>query len=131
MEMGRLRISDFVFLRSLAWNLCLACGAGRYGDRCDCSIGVVRSSAPAGFCGQQELCGMEPFRHFGPCCGREYRGASPDARSQFLRSCFNGSYGPAAAGAGSDILGANILDTAPDCAVSDATLRQITEKFFG
>src|SRR6266852_5482615 len=124
--MGRLWVSDFVLLRSLAWNLRLACGAGRYGDRCDCSLGVVRSSAPARFCGEQELCGLEPFRHFGPYRGREYRGAGPAARSQFLRSCFNGSYDTAAAGAGSDILGADILDTALDCAVSGATSRQIS-----
>jgi hypothetical protein len=124
--MGRLRVSDFVHLRSLAWNLRLACGAGRYGDRCDCSIGVVRSPAPARFCGEQELFGMERFRHFGPHRGREYRGARPAARSQFLRNCFNGSDDTAAAGAGSDILGADILDTALDCAVSGATSRPIS-----
>src|SRR5882724_602372 len=122
--MGGLWVSDFVLLRSLAWNLRLACGAGRYGDRCDCSIGVVRSPAPAWFCGEQELCGLEPFGHFGPYRGREYRGARPAARPQFLRSCYNGSYDTAAAGAGSDILGADILDTALDCAVSGATSRQ-------
>jgi hypothetical protein len=117
--MGRLRVSDFVHLRSLAWNLRLACRAGRYGDRCDSAIGAGCSPAPAWFCGEQELCGMERFRHFGPHRGREYRSARPAARSQFLRSCFNGSYGTAAAG--SDILGADILDTALDCAVSGAT----------
>ena len=121
--MGRLWVSDFVHLRSVAWNLRLACGAGRYGDRCHCSIGVVRSPAPARFCGGQELCGLERFGHFGPYRGREYRGARPAARSQLLRSCFNGSYDTAAAGAGSDILGADILDTALDCAVSGATSR--------
>src|SRR3981081_3570906 len=67
---------------------------------------------------------MEPFRHFGPYRGCEYRGAGPAARSQFLWSCFNGAYDTAAAGAGSDILGADILDTALDCAVSGATSRQ-------
>jgi hypothetical protein len=87
MEMGRLRVSDFVHLRSLAWNLRLACGAGRYGGRCDCSIGAGYSPAPARFCGGQELCGLERFRHFGPYRGREYRGARPVARPQFLRSC--------------------------------------------
>src|SRR5216684_8934615 len=122
--MGRLRVSDFVHLRSLAWNLRLACGAGRHGDWCDRSIGAGCSPAPAWFCGEQELCGLEPFRHFGPHRGREYRCARPAARSQFLRSCFNDSYDTAAAGAGSDILGADILDTALDCAVSGATSRQ-------
>src|SRR5258708_20373801 len=67
---------------------------------------------------------MEPFRHFGPYRRCEYRGAGPAPRSQFLRSCFNGSYDTAAAGAGSDILGADILDTALDCAASGATSRQ-------
>jgi len=124
--MGRFRVSDFVHLRSLAWNLRLACGAGRYGDWCDSSIGVVRSPAPARFCGEQELCGMERFRYFGPYRGREYRGARPAARSQFLRSCFNRSYDTA--GAGSDILGADILDTALDRAVSGATSRQIRDQ---
>src|SRR5882672_5676164 len=122
--MGWLWVSDFVHLWSLAWNFRLACGAGRYGDRCDCSIGVVRSPAPARFCGGQELCGLERFGHFGPYRGCEYRGARPAARSQFLRSCFNDSYDTSAAGAGSDILGADILDTALDCAVSGATSRQ-------
>jgi hypothetical protein len=115
--MGRLRVSDFVHLRRLAWNLRLAC-------RGDMAIGVTAPlvlAVPAWFCGEQELCGMERFRHFGPHRGREYRRARPAARSQFLRSCFNGSYGTAAAGAGSDILGADILDTALDCAVSGAT----------
>src|SRR6266446_3750790 len=124
--MGRLWVSDFVHLRSLAWNLRLACGAGRYGDRCDRSIGAGYSPAPTRFCGEQELCGLEPFRHFGPYRGCEYRGAGPAARSQFLWSCFNCSHDTAAAGAGSDILGANILDTAFDCAVSGATSRQIS-----
>src|SRR5882724_11868376 len=124
--MGGLWVSDFVLLRSLAWNLRLACGVGRYGDWCDCSIGVVRSPAPAWFCGEQELCGLEPFGHFGPYRGREYRGTRPAARPQFLRSCYNGSYDAAAAGAGSDILGADILDTALDCAVSGATSRPIS-----
>ena len=54
----------------------------------------------------------------------EYRGAGPAARSQSLRSCFDGSYDTAAAGASSDILGANILDTTFDCAVSGATSRR-------
>jgi hypothetical protein len=40
-----------VHLRNFAWNFRLACGVGRYGDRCDCSISVVRSPAPARFCG--------------------------------------------------------------------------------
>ena len=124
--MGRLRVSDFVHLRSLAWNLRLACRAGRYGDRRDSSIGARCSPAPAWFCGEQELCGMERFRHFGPYRGREYRGARPAARSQFLWTCFNGSYDTAAAGAGSDILGADILDTALDCAVSGARSRPIS-----
>src|SRR6266849_2690134 len=119
--MGRLWVSGFVHLRSLAWNLRLACGAGRYGDRCDRSIGAGCSPAPAWFCGEQELCGLEPFWHFGPHRGREYRWARRAARSQFLRSCFNGSYDTAAAGAGADI-----LDTALDCAVSGATSRQIS-----
>jgi hypothetical protein len=48
-EMGRLWVSDFVHLRSLAWNLRLACRARRYGDRCDCSLGVGCSPASAGF----------------------------------------------------------------------------------
>src|SRR5229473_687325 len=124
--MGRLWVSDFIHLRSLAWNLRLACRARRYGDRCDCSLGVGCSPASAWFCGGQELRGLEPFRHFGPYRGCEYRGAGPAARSQFLWSCFNGSYDTAAAGAGSDILGADILDTALDCAVSGATSRQIS-----
>src|SRR5882724_1760070 len=55
-----------------------------------------------------------------------FQDRSPAARSQFLRSCFNGSYDTAAAGAGSDILGADILDTALDCAVSGATSRPIS-----
>src|ERR1700731_1688521 len=59
--------------------------------------------------------GLEPFRHFGPYRGCEHRGAGPAARSQFLRSCFNGSYDAVAPGAGSDILGADILDAAFDC----------------
>jgi hypothetical protein len=69
---------------------------------------------------------MERFRHFGSYRGREYRGARPAARSQFLRSCFNGSYVTAAAGADSNIFGADILDTALDCAFSGATSRQIS-----
>jgi hypothetical protein len=124
--MGRLWVSGFIHLRSLARNLRLACRPRRYGDRRDCSLGVVRSPAPARFCGEQELCGLEPFRHFGPYRGREYRGAGPVARSQFLRSCFNGSYDTAAAGAGPDILGADILDTAFGCSVPGATSRQIS-----
>jgi len=84
-----------------------------------------RSPAPARFFGEQELGGLERFRHFGPDRGREYRGARPAARPQFLRSCFNGSHDTAAAGAGSDVLGADVLDTALDCAVSGATSRQI------
>ena len=64
--------------------------------------------------------------HFGPYRGRHYRGARPAARSQFLRSCFDGSYDSAAAGAGSDILGTDILDAALDCVVSVATARQIS-----
>src|ERR1700720_550423 len=122
--MGRLWVSDFIHLRSLAWNLRLACRARRYGDRCDCSVGVGCSPASAWFCGGQELRGLEPLRHFGPYRGCEYRGAGPAARSQSLWSCFNGSYDTAAAGAGSDILGADILDTAFDCAISGATSRQ-------
>ena len=82
---------------------------------------------PARLCGGQELCGLERFGHFGPKRGREYRSARPAARSQFLRSCFNGSYDTAAAGAGSDIPGADIPDTALDCAVSGATSRQINK----
>src|SRR5713101_4355933 len=124
--MGRLWVSDFIHLRSLAWNLRLACRARRYGDRCDCSLGVGCSPASAWFCGGQELRGLEPFRHFGPYRGCEYRGAGPAARSQFLWSRFNGSYDTAAVGAGSDILGADILDTAFDGAVSGATSRQIS-----
>ena len=127
-EMGRLWFSDLVHLRSLAWNLRLACGAGRYGDRRDRSTGAGHSSAPARFCGEQELCGLEPFRHFGPYGGREYRGAGPAARSQFLRSGFNVSYGTAAAGADSDIPGADIPDAALDGAVSGATARPIKNR---
>ncbi len=55
-----------------------------------------------------------------------YRGARPADRSQSLRSCFDRSYDTAAAGADSNILGANILDTALDCAVSGAAFRQIS-----
>src|SRR5579859_1408823 len=124
--MGRLWVSDFVYLRSPAWNLRLACGAGRYGDRSDCSTGAGQSSAPAQLCGKQDLCGVEPFRHFGPYRGLKYRSARPIARSEFLRRCFNGSYDTAAAGAGSDIPGADILDTALDCSVSGAASRQIS-----
>src|ERR1035437_2292492 len=124
--MGRLWVSDFVYLRNLAWNLRLACWAGRHGDWGDRSIGAGYSPAPSRFCGEQELCGMEPFRHFGPHRDCEYRGARPAARSQFLRSCYNGSYDTAAAGAGSNIFSANVLDTALDCAVSGATSRQIS-----
>src|SRR5882724_7590495 len=81
--MGRLWVSDSIHLRSLAWNLRLARRAGRYGDRGDCSIGVVRSLASARFCGGQELHGLEPFGHFGPYRGRKYRGVGSAARSQF------------------------------------------------
>jgi len=37
-EMGGLRISDFVYLSSLTWNLRLAGRTGRYGDRRDGSF---------------------------------------------------------------------------------------------
>jgi hypothetical protein len=60
-----------------------------------------------------------------PHRGREYRRAHPAARSQFLRSCFNVSYDTAAAGADSNLFGADILDTALDRAVSGATSWQI------
>src|SRR5262249_24905285 len=116
--MGRLRISDFVQLRSFAWNLRLACGAGRYGDRYDCSLGIGWPPAPAWFCGGQDLRGLEPFRHFGPHRSGEYRGARPAARSQSLWSCFDDSYDTAPAGADSDILSANVLDAAFECTVS-------------
>src|SRR6266404_8973201 len=69
--MGRLWLSDFILLRSLAWNLRLACRARRYGDRGDGSLGAGCSPAPAWLCGGQELRGLEPFRHFGPYRGRE------------------------------------------------------------
>jgi hypothetical protein len=101
-------------------------GAGRYGDRWDRSIGVVCSPAPARFCGEQEFCGLERFRPFGPYRSREYRGARPAARSQFLRSCFDRSYVTAAASAASNIFGADILDTALGRSVSGATSRQIS-----
>src|SRR5260370_7351935 len=110
--MGRLWVYSFVLLRSLAWHLRLACGAGRYGDRRDCSIGAVRSSAPAGFRGEQELCGLEPFGHFGPYRGREYRAARPAACSQFLRRCFNVSFDPPAPSPRSALLVAHYLITA-------------------
>jgi hypothetical protein len=127
-EMGRLWVFDSVHLRNFAWNLRLACGAGRYGHRCDRPTGVVRSPAPARFCGGQELCGLEHFRYFGPHRGREYRGAHPAAGSQFLRNCFDGSNDTAAAGADSNLFRADILDIALDCAVSGATSRQIKQR---
>src|SRR5882757_4315400 len=126
--MGRLWVSDSIHLRNLAWNLRLACRTRRYGDRRYCSMGVISSPAATRFCGGQEFCGLEPFRHFGPYRGREYRGAGPAARSQSLWSCLNGSHDTAAAGAGSDIFGANILDAALDCAVPSTTSRQIKQR---
>ncbi len=56
-----------------------------------------------------------------------HRGARPADRSQSLRSCFDRSYDTAAAGADSNILGANILDTALDCAVSLVTQSEVTD----
>ena len=35
--MGRVWVPDSIHLQNLAWNLCLACRAGRYGDRSDCT----------------------------------------------------------------------------------------------
>ena len=63
--------------------------------------------------------------HSGPCRRREYRGARAAARSQFLWSCFNISYGATAAGADSGVPGAHVSDPAPDGAVSGAKARQI------
>src|SRR5690349_11513145 len=123
--MGRLWLSGFVRLQSLAWNLRLACWARRHGDRCDCSLCISCSLAPARFCGGQELLGLEPLRHFGPCCGCEYWGARPAARPQSLRSRFDSPYDTTPAGTDSNILSANVLDTAFDGAVSGATSRQI------
>jgi hypothetical protein len=61
----------------------------------------------------------------GPCRRREYRGARAAARSQFLWSCFDISYGATAAGADSGVPGAHVSDPAPDGAVSGAKARQI------
>ena len=113
-------------LKPYVRSLRLACGPRRYGDRYDCSVGIGCPRAPAWFRGGQELRGLESFRHFGPHRSGEYRGARPAARSQSLRSCLDDSYDTAPAGADSDILSANILDTAFDCTVSGATSRQIS-----
>src|SRR5258707_15584982 len=105
MEMGRIWVSDFVHLQGFAWNLRLACGAGRYGDRCDRPTGAGFPFAPAEFCREQELCRMEPFRYFGPHGGREYRGARPAARASSLRGGYNGSDGTVATAADSCVPG--------------------------
>jgi len=64
---------------------------------------------------------MEPFRHFGPYVAVSI-GALVPLLAPILRSCFNGSYDTAAAGAGSDILGADFLILPLDCACSGANV---------
>src|SRR5690242_11912817 len=124
--MGRLWLPDSIHLQSLAWNLRLACRAGRYGNRSDCSAGAGRSTAAAWLCGEQKLRGLESFRHFGSYGRCEYRSAGPTVRSKSLRDCFDRPYDAAPAGADSYIPSPDVPDAASDCVVSGATTRQIT-----